>query len=383
MAGVKISALPPATTPLLGNELVPIVQSGVTKHVSASDFGNSTYVAKTSDTGQALMPAGTISERDTGSYGALRYNTTTQLWEYWAGIGWFDLNPVPTAAATSFTPYGTIEATTVQTAIQELLDESVYKTGLNGSAELPAGTTAQRDETPAQGAIRYNSTLSVWEGWNGSAWVSFGISGGSIGPASDVTFTPYGNISSTNVQSAIQELDDETVKKTSSTGSAVMPVGTTAQRDGTPSQGYMRYNSTLSVWESWSGSAWVPFVLPTTQTAVLTIACSNETTALTTGAAKVTFRMPHAMTLTAVRASLTTAQASGSIFTVDINEAGTSVLSTKITIDNTEKSSVTAATQPVISDSALADDAEITIDIDQVGTSGATGLKVYLIGTYA
>lgn len=111
------------------------------------------------------------------------------------------------------------------------------------------------------------------------------------------------------------------------------------------------------------------------------VACSDETTALTTGTAKITFRMPHAMTLTAVRASLTTAQASGSIFTVDINEAGTTILSTKITIDNTEKTSTTAATPPVISDANLADDAEITIDIDQIGTSGAAGLKVTFIGS--
>ena len=91
--------------------------------------------------------------------------------------------------------------------------------------------------------------------------------------------------------------------------------------------------------------------------------------------------MPHAMTLTAVRASLTTAQASGTIFTVDINESGTSILSTKLTIDNTEKTSTTAATPAVISDTALADDAEITIDIDQIGNGTATGLKITLIGT--
>ena len=111
------------------------------------------------------------------------------------------------------------------------------------------------------------------------------------------------------------------------------------------------------------------------------IAASDETTALTSGTAKATFRMPYAMTVTAVRASLTTAQSAGSIFTVDINEGGTTIISTKLTVDNTEKTSTTAATAAVISDSALADDAEITIDIDQIGTSGATGLKVWLIGT--
>ena len=115
----------------------------------------------------------------------------------------------------------------------------------------------------------------------------------------------------------------------------------------------------------------------------LVVAASDEGTALTAGTAKITFRMPRAVTLTAVRASLTTAQASGSIFTVDINEGGVSILSTKLTIDNTEKTSTTAATPPVISDANLADDAEMTIDIDQIGNGTATGLKVALIGTYA
>lgn len=116
------------------------------------------------------------------------------------------------------------------------------------------------------------------------------------------------------------------------------------------------------------------------KTVSIPIACSDETTDLTTGTAKVTFRMPFAMTLTAVRASVTTAPV-GSTIIVDINESGTTILSTKITIDASEKTSTTAATPPVISDSSLADDAEITIDIDQIGSSTAgAGLKVYLIG---
>jgi hypothetical protein len=113
----------------------------------------------------------------------------------------------------------------------------------------------------------------------------------------------------------------------------------------------------------------------------LIIACSDETTALTAGTSKTTLRMPYAFTVSAVRASLSTAQATGSIFTVDINEAGTSILSTKLTIDNTEKTSTTAATAAVISDSSIADDAEITVDIDQIGDGTAKGLKVCLIGS--
>lgn len=117
------------------------------------------------------------------------------------------------------------------------------------------------------------------------------------------------------------------------------------------------------------------------------IACSDETTALTTGLAKATFRLPFAMTLLSgaagVRASLTTAQTGsggGGVITVDINESGSTILSTKLTIDNTEKTSTTAATPAVISNTSLADDAEITIDIDQIGDGTAKGLKIWLIG---
>lgn len=126
---------------------------------------------------------------------------------------------------------------------------------------------------------------------------------------------------------------------------------------------------------------WAAPATPANPTQNIIVAASDETTALTTGTAKVTFRMPYAFTLTAVRASVTTAPV-GSVLTVDINEAGSTILSTKITIDASEKTSTTAATPPVISDSALADDAEITVDIDTVGsgTAGA-GLKVTLIGT--
>jgi len=112
----------------------------------------------------------------------------------------------------------------------------------------------------------------------------------------------------------------------------------------------------------------------------LIIAISDETTALTTGTNKVTFRMPFGMSLSAVRASVTTAP-TGATCIIDINEGGSSILSTKLSIDASEKTSTTAASAAVISDANLADDSEITIDIDQVGSTAAgAGLKVYLIG---
>lgn len=113
-----------------------------------------------------------------------------------------------------------------------------------------------------------------------------------------------------------------------------------------------------------------------------TVACSDEVTPLTAGTGKLTFRMPFAMNLTEIRGSLNVAQASGSIFTVDVNEAGATALTTKLTIDNTEKTSTTAATPAVIGGAgpALADDAEMTVDIDQIGDGTAKGLKLTFIG---
>jgi hypothetical protein len=117
-----------------------------------------------------------------------------------------------------------------------------------------------------------------------------------------------------------------------------------------------------------------------TDTEIIGIAVSDETTDLTTGTAKVTFRLPCAMTLTGVRASLRTAP-TGAAVVVDINESGTTILSTKLSIDAGEKTSTTAATPAVISDVTLADDAEMTVDIDQIGSvEPGSGLKVWLIG---
>jgi hypothetical protein len=122
---------------------------------------------------------------------------------------------------------------------------------------------------------------------------------------------------------------------------------------------------------------------PLIEDATFEVAASDEVTAITAGTSKITFRMPFAMKLNGIRASLGTAQTSGSILTIDINEGGTTILSTKLTIDNTERTSTTALNAAVISDPDLADDAEISIDVDQVGDGTAKGLKVTFIGRKA
>ena len=57
MADVKISALPPATTPLTGSEVLPIVQSGTTDKVSVANL----TAGRTVDAAAVSVGAGTVS----------------------------------------------------------------------------------------------------------------------------------------------------------------------------------------------------------------------------------------------------------------------------------------------------------------------------------
>ena len=63
-----------------------------------------------------------------------------------------------------------------------------------GSTQLPTGTTAQRPATPATAMLRYNTSLSQFEGYNGSVW---GGIGGGLGGGSILTNTTTVTINST------------------------------------------------------------------------------------------------------------------------------------------------------------------------------------------
>ena len=79
--------------------------------------------------------------------------------------------------------------------------------------------------------------------------------------------------------------------------------------------------------------------------------------------------------------ALTTAGTGANLVTLMFEQNGTDILSTAITIDASELTSTTSATPPVISTSALTDDASIDCDVDQIDSGGASkGLKMYLIG---
>ena len=168
----------------------------------------SNYVATGGATTAALMPAGTTAQRPSApTSGSLRYNSSLTSMEFYNGSSW---EVVPSSTTGEF----------------------VEKTSSVGAALMPASTTANRPTSPQSGYTRYNSTLTSLEFYNGSSW--------EVVPSSATGFF---------------------VDETSAVGSAVMPAGTTAERDAAPQSGYTRYNSTLTSLEFYNGSGWgvVPY----------------------------------------------------------------------------------------------------------------------------
>jgi len=105
-----------------------------------------------------------------------------------------------------------------------------------------------------------------------------------------------------------------------------------------------------------------------------TFAASDETTALTTGTAKITFRAECDFRLDEIVASLARASSSGPVIIV-VKKNGGTVFSTNLTINENEKTSSPAT----LSVREIAKVDEITVDITGAGTNAA-GLKVALIG---
>ena len=79
------------------------------------------------------------------------------------------------------------------------------------------------------------------------------ITGGSISGITDLAVADGGTGASTATNARANLL---AVGYTATTGSAIIPNGTTAQRDGSPAAGYFRYNSTVGKFEGYNGTAW-------------------------------------------------------------------------------------------------------------------------------
>ena len=121
-------------------------------------------------------------------------------------------------AATSATA-----AATAQAAAEAALDnfDDVY---LGAKSSDP--TVDNDGDALTAGDMYFNTTTDRMRVYSGSAWADVALDSATV------------------------------VAKTSATGSGQLPSGTTAQRDGSPSAGYIRFNSTDGSFEGYDGSAW-------------------------------------------------------------------------------------------------------------------------------
>lgn len=117
-------------------------------------------------------------------------------------------------------------------------------------------------------------------------------------------------------------------------------------------------------------------------TKAVSIQVEDGTTSLEVGTGKAYFSIPsslNGMNLVSVHAEVVTAGVTG-VSTFDVNKNGTSMLSTKITIDSSETGSDTAVTVPAINTSVdhVATYDVISVDIDGISTTAPEGLIVTL-----
>jgi hypothetical protein len=91
-----------------------------------------------------------------------------------------------------------ITATTLNATVLTATADSSFTS--TGAVLLSKGTTGERPGTPASGQIRFNTTSTEFEGYNGSAWAAVG-GGGASGGGSDDVF--YENSQAVNIEYAI------------------------------------------------------------------------------------------------------------------------------------------------------------------------------------
>ena len=182
----------------------------------------------------------------------------------------------------------TIGATTPSTGV--FTDLTV-----NSNLKVPVGTTSQRSSTPANGMIRYNTTIGRYEGASVVSGVSIstithvsttatlttsvdhGLSTGDYVTISGASSSEYnGSYSITKINAtqfsyvmATAPASNATVvgsytatlwyplpAQDSLTGAVFLPVGTVAQRPAIVNTGYIRFNSDYTKFEGYNGTAW-------------------------------------------------------------------------------------------------------------------------------
>ena len=150
---------------------------------------NGTGAAVRSDLNDAL--AAIVSNNSSSTAPA-----TTYAYQWWADTT-TGLLKQRNAANSAFVTIGTLASTNLGLAsLAGATFTGDVILGTTAALELPDGTTGQRPGSPVAGMIRYNTTLSTFEGYKAGAWGAIG--GGATGGGSDDVFYENGQTVTTN-----------------------------------------------------------------------------------------------------------------------------------------------------------------------------------------
>jgi hypothetical protein len=154
--------------------------------VATHDYviANGTGAAVRSDLNDAL--AAIVSNNSSSTAPA-----TTYAYQWWADTT-TGLLKQRNAANSAFVTIGTLASTNLGLAsLAGATFTGDVILGTTTALELPDGTTGQRPGSPVAGMIRYNTTLSTFEGYKAGAWGAIG--GGATGGAGSTDDVFYEN----------------------------------------------------------------------------------------------------------------------------------------------------------------------------------------------
>jgi hypothetical protein len=159
--------------------------------VATHDYviANGTGAAVRSDLNDAL--AAIVSNNSNSTAPA-----TTFAYQWWADTT-TGLLKIRNAANSAWVTVGTLASTNLGLAsLAGATFTGDVILGTTTALELPDGTTGERPGTPANGMIRYNTTLGTFEGYKAGAWGAIG--GGATGGSSDDVFYENGQTVTTS-----------------------------------------------------------------------------------------------------------------------------------------------------------------------------------------
>jgi hypothetical protein len=263
------------------NSATASASSATAAAASYDSFDDRYLGAKSSD-------PSTDNDGDALVVGALYFNTTTNIMMTYTGSAWQsiatggagllasnNLSDVQSTSA-SRTNLGVAIGTDVQAFSSVLAGTTASYTTAEETKLAGIETGATADQTAAQIKTAYESNADTnaftdadhtkLDGIEASADVTDGTNVTAAGALMDSEVTNLAQVKAfssadyaTAAQGALADSATQpatTVAKTSSTGSAVMPSGTTAQRNGSPGAGNLRFNTTDTSFEGYDGSAW-------------------------------------------------------------------------------------------------------------------------------